>query len=164
MNVAMRLAAIPALQAFGMVPPVNVFTGKYLRQAFAEEQLLADLGSVITSGADDWTLFDIQYWEDGGGIEVIDALDLDAPLTLTPDEGFALMVALNALAAVPGGADSDELASVTAKLAAALGRHAPAPGVLAVRVDLPEEVVGPVEAGAGRGAGRGADLPRRGPR
>ncbi|HSO04620.1 MAG TPA: WYL domain-containing protein [Candidatus Limnocylindrales bacterium] len=110
-----------------------------------EDQLMADLGSVITSGADDWTLFDIQYWEDGGGIEVIDALDLDAPLTLTPDEGFALMVALNALAAVPGGADSDELASVTVKLAAALGRHAPAPGVLAVRVDLPEDVVGPVE-------------------
>ncbi len=110
-----------------------------------EEQLLADLGSVITSGADDWTLFDIQYWEDGGGIEVIDALDLDAPLTLTPDEGLALIVALNALATVPGGADSDELASVTAKLAAALGRHAPAPGVLAVRVDLPEHVVGAVE-------------------
>ena len=110
-----------------------------------QEQLLADLGSVITSGADDWTLFDIQYWEDGGGIEVIDALDLDAPLTLTPDEGLALIVALNALATVPGGADSDELASVTAKLAGALGRHAPAPGALAVRVDLPEEVVGPVE-------------------
>ena len=116
-----------------------------------EDQLMADLGSVITSGADDWTLFDIQYWEDGGGIEVIDALDLDAPLTLTPDEGFALMVALNALAAVPGGADSDELASVTAKLAAALGRHAPAPGVLAVRVDLPEDVVGPVEGALASG-------------
>ena len=113
--------------------------------AITEEQLLADLGSVITSGSDDWTLFDIQYWEDGGEIEVIDALDLDAPLTLTPDEGFALIVALNALAAVPGGADSGELASVSAKLATALGRHAPAPGVLSVRVDLPDEVVGPVE-------------------
>jgi proteasome accessory factor C len=124
--------------------------------AITEEQLLADLGSVITSGADDWTLFDIQYWEDGGGIEVIDALDLDAPLTLTPDEGFALMVALNALAAVPGGADSDELASVTAKLAAALGRHAPAPGVLAVRVDLPHGVVGPVEDALA--AGRAVEL------
>lgn len=121
-----------------------------------EDQLLADLGSVITSGADDWTLFDIQYWEDGGGIEVIDALDLDAPLTLTPDEGFALMVALNALAAVPGGADSDELASVTSKLAAALGRHAPAPGALSVRVDLPEEVLGPVEAALA--SGRAVDL------
>ncbi len=120
------------------------------------DQLMADLGSVITSGADDWTLFDIQYWEDGGGIEVIDALDLDVPLTLTPDEGFALIVALNALAAVPGGADSGELASVTAKLAAALGRHAPAPGALAVRVDLPEEVVGPVERALA--AGRAVDL------
>ncbi len=111
----------------------------------SQEQLLADLGSLITSGADDWTLFDIQYWEDGGAIEVIDALDLDAPLTLTPDEGFALVVALNALAAVPGAADSGELATVTGKLTAALGRRAPAPGALAVRVDLPADVVGPVE-------------------
>ena len=122
--------------------------------ASPQEQLLADLGSVITSGADDWTLFDIQYWEDGGGIEVIDALDLDAPLTLTPDEGLALIVALNALATVPGGADSDELASVTAKLRCGRSDGTPRrPGVLAVRVDLPEEVVGPVEAGAGDRAG-----------
>ena len=111
----------------------------------SEEQLLADLGSVITSGADDWTLFDIQYWGDGGEIEVLDALDLDAPLTLTPDEGFALIVALNALAAVPGGANSDELRSVTAKLGAALGGRAPAPGALSVRVDLPSAVLDPVE-------------------
>jgi predicted DNA-binding transcriptional regulator YafY len=116
-----------------------------------EEQLLADLGSVITSGADDWTLFDIQYWEDGGEIEVLDALDLDAPLTLTPDEGLALIVALNALSAVPGAAASDELASVTATLSAALGNRAPAPGAVAVRVDLPPEVVAPVERAMAEG-------------
>ncbi len=109
-----------------------------------EQQMLADLGSVITSGADDWTLFDIQYWDDGGEINVIDALDLDAPLTLTPDEGFALIVALNALAAVPGGATGD-VARVTDKLRAALGSRAPAPGALAVRVDLPPDVVRTVE-------------------
>jgi predicted DNA-binding transcriptional regulator YafY len=143
---ARLLALVPWLAANSGVPVADAAD----HFGITEEQLLADLGSVITSGADDWTLFDIQYWEDGGGIEVIDALDLDAPLTLTPDEGLALIVALNALAAVPGGADSDELASVTAKLAAALGRHAPAPGVLAVRVDLPEEVVGPVEEALAR--------------
>ena len=120
------------------------------------EQLLADLGSVITSGADDWTLFDIQYWEDGGEIEVLDALDLDAPLTLTPDEGFALIVALNALAAVPGGTDSDELTSVTAKLSASLGGRAPAPGVLSVRVDLPSAVLDPIEEA--QATGRAVDL------
>jgi proteasome accessory factor C len=138
---ARLLALVPWLAANSGVPVADAAD----HFGITSDQLLADLGSVITSGADDWTLFDIQYWDDGGGIEVIDALDLDAPLTLTPDEGFALIVALNALATVPGGADSDELASVTAKLAAALGRHAPAPGVLAVRVDLPEEVVAPVE-------------------
>ncbi len=122
----------------------------------SEAQLLEDLDTVITSGADDWTLFDIQYWDDAGIIEVIDALDLDAPLTLTPDEGFALMVALNALAAVPGAAASKELESVTATLAAALGPHAPAPGALSVRVDLPDEVVGQVAAALAQG--RALDL------
>jgi proteasome accessory factor BC len=144
-----------------LVPWLAANTGVSVADAaghfgITQDQLLADLGSVITSGADDWTLFDIQYWEDGGGIEVIDALDLDAPLTLTPDEGLALIVALNALATVPGGADSDELASVTAKLAAALGSHAPAPGALAVRVDLPSDVVGPVEAALA--AGRAVEI------
>jgi predicted DNA-binding transcriptional regulator YafY len=111
----------------------------------SEEQLLADLGSVITSGADDWTLFDIQYWEDGGVIEVLDALELAEPLTLAPDEGLALLVALHALAAVPGGDDRAVLASATAKLTAALGAHAPAPGAVAVRVDLPEAPVAAIE-------------------
>ena len=122
----------------------------------SEEQLLEDLGSVITSGADDWTLFDIQYWEDGGEIEVLDALDLDAPLTLTPDEGFALIVALNALAAVPGGASSEVLTSVIGKLGASLGGRAPAPGALSVRVDLPGAVLDPVEEALA--TGRAVDL------
>ncbi len=122
----------------------------------SEEQLLDDLDAVITSGADDWTLFDIQYWGDDGIIEVIDALDLDAPLTLTPDEGFALMVALNALAAVPDAAASQALESVTATLAAALGPHAPAPGALTVRVDLPEDVVDAV--GRAQAQGRAIEL------
>ncbi len=138
---ARLLALVPWLAANSGVP----ISDAAAHFGISEEQLIADLGSVITSGADDWTLFDIQYWEDGGEIDVIDALDLDAPLTLTPDEGLALVVALNALAAVPGGSRSEELSSVTAKLTAALGRHAPAPGAVAVRVDLPAEVVAPVE-------------------
>ena len=138
---ARLLALVPWLAANSGVPIADAAA----HFGISEEQLIADLGSVITSGADDWTLFDIQYWEDGGEIEVIDALDLDAPLTLTPDEGLALVVALNALAAVPGGSRSAELSSVTAKLTTALGRHAPAPGAVAVRVDLPAEVLAPVE-------------------
>jgi proteasome accessory factor B/proteasome accessory factor C len=122
----------------------------------SEEQLLADLASVITSGADDWTLFDIQYWENGGVIEVLDALELAEPLTLAPDEGLALLVALHALAAVPGGDDRAVLASATAKLTAALGAHAPAPGAVAVRVDLPEAPVAAIEEALA--AGRALEL------
>jgi len=122
----------------------------------SQEQLRSDLGSVITSGADDWTLFDIQYWEDGGIIEVIDALDLDEPLTLTPDEAFALLVALHALAAVPGSHDRAVLESVAAALHAALGHAAPAPGAVSVRVDLPEDVVAEIELA--QSSGRALEL------
>jgi proteasome accessory factor C len=121
-----------------------------------EEQLRRDLGSVITSGADDWTLFDIQYWDEGGTIEVIDALDLAEPLTLTPDEAFALLVALHALDAVPGEHDRAALRSVMAALEGALGSDAPAPGAVSVRVDLPADVVD--EIAAARAAGRALDL------
>lgn len=111
----------------------------------SEEQLLADLSSVITSGPDDWTLFDIQYWENGGVIEVIDALHLDRPLQLAPDEAVALMVALHALAAVPGGHDRGVLDGVLAKLAALLGERAPDPRATAVRVDVADAVLAPVQ-------------------
>jgi proteasome accessory factor B/proteasome accessory factor C len=121
-----------------------------------EEQLLADLGSVITSGADDWTLFDIQYWDTGGVIEVIDALELGRPLTLTPDEGFALLVALQALHEVPGSHDRAVLDSVIGKVRATLGAGAPAPGALAVRVDLPDSVVALVDEA--RAAGRAVEV------
>ncbi len=100
------------------------------------QQLVADLGSIITSGSDDWTLFDIQYWDDDGVIRVIDALDLREPLTLSPDEGFALLAALEALAAVPGAGDRAVLTSTREALARALGGRAPDPGAVAIRVDV----------------------------
>lgn len=159
-----RSAAAPAAQfarLLALVPWLAANSGVSVTAAAAhfgisEEQLLEDLGSVITSGADDWTLFDIQYWDDDGVIEVIDALGLAKPLSLTPDEGFALLVALHALAAVPGPHDRSAIDSATGKLAAALGHDAPAPGSMAVRVDLPDEVVTAVDAA--RTGGRALEL------
>ncbi|MGV1005819.1 MAG: helix-turn-helix transcriptional regulator [Candidatus Nanopelagicales bacterium] len=87
----------------------------------APEQLRADLGSIITSGRDDWTLFDIQYWDDDAVIRVLDPLDLDSPLKLAPDEAMALLLALEALAAMPGMADPEVLARVRGKLAGSTG-------------------------------------------
>ncbi len=140
-----------------LVPWLAANSGVTVAQAaqhfgISEEQLRQDLGSVITSGADDWTLFDIQYWDDGGVIRVIDALDLTEPLSLTPDEGFALLVALHALAAVPGAHDRAVLESTTTKLTAVLGASAPAHGAVAVRVDVPDEVA--EQVGAALAAGR----------
>jgi predicted DNA-binding transcriptional regulator YafY len=156
-----REAGAQFSRLLALVPWLAANTGVSVAEAAAhfgisEEQLLSDLGSVITSGADDWTLFDIQYWENGGVIEVLDALDLDDPLTLTPDEAFALLVAVHALTAVPGGHDRAVLDSVLAALEAALGEGAPPRGTVAVRVDLPDAVVAEVESA--RAAGRALEL------
>lgn len=124
--------------------------------AISPQQLLADLGSIITSGVDDWTLFDIQYWDDDGVIRVIDALELAEPLTLSPDEGFALLAALESLAAVPGGHDRAALQSVQRALQEALGGQPAGPAAVAVRVDLPDDVVDPIEAA--RAGGRALEL------
>ncbi len=111
----------------------------------SRDQLVADLGLVITSGPTDWNLFDIQYWDDDEVIVVLDPLELAKPLTLTRDEGFAMLVALDALAALPGTDQPSAVASATAKVRAALGGQAPAPGTVSVRVDLPEEPMAAIE-------------------
>lgn len=122
----------------------------------SERQLLADLGAAITSGPDDWTLFDIQYWDEGGTIQVIDALTLTSALSLTPEEGFALVIALDALAAGPGEHDRMRIDRLTAKVRAVLGDLAPAPGEVGVRVDLPGHVLAVVAEA--RRTGRTLDL------
>lgn len=115
------------------------------------QQLLADLGSIITSGSDDWHLFDIQYWDDDGVIRVIDALDLAEPLTLTPDEAFALLAALEVLAAVPGSGDRQLLTSTRRALTTALSGSATDQVPVAVRLEAPDEVVDPIRAALGIG-------------
>ena len=110
------------------------------------QQLLADLGSIITSGSDDWHLFDIQYWDDDGVIRVIDALDLAEPLTLTPDEAFALLAAVEMLAALPGSGDQELLASTRRALTALLSGSPTEQVPVAVRLEAPDEVVDPIRA------------------
>lgn len=139
-----------------LVPWLAANSGVSLEAAAAHfgisvAQLVADLSSVITSGPDDWTLFDIQYWENGGVIDVIDALHLARPLALTPDEALSLLIALQALAALPGPQDRAALGRVVAKLRDLMGSGAPDPEALAVRVDLPDEVVQPVDQALAQG-------------
>jgi predicted DNA-binding transcriptional regulator YafY len=64
-------------------------------------------------------LIDIQFWDDEGSINVIDAQTLDRPLRLNSGEAMSLLVGLRLLAQVPGGHDRAALASATAKLEAA---------------------------------------------
>lgn len=64
-------------------------------------------------------LIDIQFWDEDGAINVLDAQTLDRPLRLSGSEAMALVVGLRLLAQVPGDHDRSALASVTAKVEAA---------------------------------------------
>lgn len=65
-------------------------------------------------------LIDIQFWDDDGTIDVIDAQTLDRPLRLSANEAMSLLVGLRLLAQIPGDHDRTALASATAKLEAAM--------------------------------------------
>jgi len=58
---------------------------------------------------------------EGDRIRLLDAQVLDRPLRLTADEGMALLVAVRALADVPGLTDLDALNRIRAKLELAVG-------------------------------------------
>lgn len=114
--------------------------------AVSPQQLMADLGSLITSGVDDWTLFDIQYWDPDGRIHMIDPLDLAEPLALTAEEVLALTVALEALAGLPGKGAEPAVGRVLAKLGTASGPDHGAGPVVDLRPDLPSGVVSVIES------------------
>lgn len=78
-------------------------------------------------------LIDIDFWDDGGRIRVLDPQTLTRPVRLTGDEIAALLIGLRILAQVPGDHDRAELAAVTALLEDAAAESglvdsAPAPG------------------------------------
>lgn len=87
-------------------------------------QLEKDLWLVVCCGLPGHgpdQLIDIQFWDEGGRIHVIDPQTLERPLRLTPDEVVALLIGLRILAQVPGTHDRSVLASATAKLEEAVG-------------------------------------------
>lgn len=95
-----------AAAAFGVTP----------KQIRSDIQLLFLCGLPGGSPGD---LIDIDL--DGDRVTLLDAQVFDRPLRLTADEGLALLVAVRALADVPGLTDLDALERVRAKLELAVG-------------------------------------------
>ncbi len=90
------------------------------------DELEADLWTIVMCGVPGYgpdQLVDIQFWDDGRVI-VIDALTLDQPLRLTPDESLAVLLGLRLLAQVPGITERDAIVTAAAKLEA-LGSSLP---------------------------------------
>ena len=86
-------------------------------------QVEADLSLIFLCGTPGGMPQDLieAEWEDGA-VYVGNADEISRPLRLAPDEALTLMVGLRALAAVPGLAEPQVVASALAKLGEATGR------------------------------------------
>ena len=111
-----------------LVPWLQQHDGVSVTEAAAHfgvtpEELTQDLWLTVCCGLPGYgpdQLIDIQFWDEDATIHVIDPQTLDRPLRFSPGEAMSLLVGLRLLAQVPGQHDRAALASVTAKLEAAV--------------------------------------------
>ncbi len=126
-----------------MVPWLLAHQGVPLEEAAAEfgidqAQLVKDLELLFVCGLPGHLPDDLieADWENGV-VYLANADAISRPLRLGVDEALALIVALRALADVPGLGDRDAVSRALAKLEAAAG--AAAAGAARVRVELPQD-------------------------
>jgi proteasome accessory factor C len=115
-RLARLLALVPYLQQHPGVPVAEA-AGVF---GVSEEQLRDDLDLLFYCGLPGYTpgdLIDVSY--EGDRITLGNADTMARPLTLTPEEALALVVAARALAAEPGLVERDALDRALAKLEAA---------------------------------------------
>jgi proteasome accessory factor C len=147
-------AATRLSRLLALVPWLVAHDGVTLDEAAAHfgvsvEQLQEDLYLLIVSGRPGHLhgdLVDIQFWDDDRRIHVLDPQTLTRPLRLSPDEAASLLVALRALAQVPGPHDRGALASVTHKLEQAAGEALVAADRIRVEVAADEVAPGVSDA------------------
>lgn len=127
-----------------MVPWLMGHQGIDLAQAadtfgVSEEQVVADLQLLFVCGTPGHMPDDLieASWEDGK-VYVGNAAEIAHPLRLGRDEALALIVALRALAAVPGIEEHDAVDRALVKLEAAAGEAAGAAASLTVAVESDE--------------------------
>jgi proteasome accessory factor C len=135
------LALVPYLQQNPGIPvaeAAEVF-------GVTEQQLREDLDLLFYCGLPGYTpgdLIEVSY--EGDRITVGNADTIGRPLTLTPEEGLALVVAMRALAAEPGLVERDALDRALAKLEAACASVAE-PARVQVSLDEAGEMLAAVE-------------------
>ena len=143
MATAAEQASVRLSRLLALVPWLMNHPGVTVREAadhfaVSESQLLRDLDLLIVSGRPGHMhgdLLDIQYWDEGGHIHVLDPQTLDRPLALTATEAAALLVALYSLQQVPGDHDRAALAGAISKLEAATAGQPPVARAVGIAVD-----------------------------
>ncbi|MEZ5116712.1 MAG: WYL domain-containing protein [Candidatus Nanopelagicales bacterium] len=146
-------AAEQLSRLLALVPWLSAHDGVTVAEAaehfgVTPDQLERDLWLLVVTGLPGHLpdqLVDIQFWDDGGRIHVLDPQTLGRPLRLSPDEAMALLVGLRLLAQVPGDHDRAALASATATLERAAGDAAHGSARVQVSVESPDVASGPVE-------------------
>lgn len=125
------------VRLLNMVPYLKANPGVSYAQAAADlgvsqKQLADDLAQLTycgLPGGGGGDLIDIYYY-DGLTIDLVDSQGMDHPLRLTAGEATSLLLALSALAEVPGLVDPAAARSAAAKIEAAVGvAHTGADGV-----------------------------------
>ncbi|ACQ80313.1 conserved hypothetical protein [Beutenbergia cavernae DSM 12333] len=112
----------------------------------SEAQVLSDVDTLWVSGTpgylpDDLIDFAVDSYEQNL-LTLTESRGMDRPLRLGPTEAVALLVALRALARVPGFAGDDVVASALEKLTSAAGEAASAADAIDVRLGTPNGYAG----------------------
>lgn len=105
------------------------------------DQLERDLDLLIVSGRPGYfpdDLVDIQYWDEGNRIHVLEPQGLDRPRALTVGEAARLLVGLRLLAQIPGAHDRDAIRGALSALEQAAGPVADVVSHADVRVSTGE--------------------------
>jgi proteasome accessory factor C len=113
MSTAAESAPVRLSRLLSLVPWLIAHDGVSVREAathfgITPEQLEKDLWLLVCCGLPGHGpehLIDIQFWDDGGRIHVIDPQTLASPVRLSADESVSLVLGLRVLETLPGNHD-----------------------------------------------------------
>lgn len=139
----MSSAALRLSRLLDLVPWLMAHPGITIAEAAAHfgvtpEQLERDLDLLIVSGRPGYfpdDLVDIQYWDEGNRIHVLEPQGLDRPRALTVGEAARLLLGLRLLAQIPGAHDRDAIHGALSALEQASGAVADVVSHADVRVN-----------------------------
>lgn len=123
-SAAERLSRLMDLVPWLMAHPGVTIAEAASHFGVSADQLERDLDLLIVSGRPGYfpdDLVDIQYWDEGNRIHVLEPQGLDRPRALTVGEAARLLVGLRLLAQIPGAHDRDAIRGALSALEHAAG-------------------------------------------